>query len=284
MGASKSVVPINIDNYLTIEALEDGMTVSLSVNACEYCIDGSGDWVALPAATPTPAVNTGQTLSFKATRLTPTFADGIGTFSISKKCNLKGNCMSMIYGNSAQGKTTISNNSQFSFLFRNCVNIIEVSRGFLPATTLGNSCYSYMFYGCTSMTIAPELPAMNLAGSCYYYMYYGCTSLVTPSELPATTLQSFCYCSMYQDCTSLVNAPELPARILVSSCYLTMFRGCTSLSYIKAMFISIANYSIDAWVGEVSATGTFVKNAAATWDVTGISGIPSGWTVEEVEV
>lgn len=29
-----------------------------------------------------------------------------------------------------------------------------------------------------------------------------------------------------------------------------------------------------------SSTGTFVKNADATWDVTGTSGIPEGWTVE----
>lgn len=27
-------------------------------------------------------------------------------------------------------------------------------------------------------------------------------------------------------------------------------------------------------------TGTFIKNASATWDVTGVNGIPTGWTVE----
>jgi hypothetical protein len=36
------------------------------------------------------------------------------------------------------------------------------------------------------------------------------------------------------------------------------------------------------WVSGVSPTGTFVKNAAATWDVTGVS--PKGWTVETVNV
>lgn len=36
--------PIDIANYLTIEALEDGLTASLSVNTCEYCIDGDGNW------------------------------------------------------------------------------------------------------------------------------------------------------------------------------------------------------------------------------------------------
>ena len=32
-----------IDNYLTIEALEDGLFASLSFNACEYCIDSDGN-------------------------------------------------------------------------------------------------------------------------------------------------------------------------------------------------------------------------------------------------
>ena len=33
------------------------------------------------------------------------------------------------------------------------------------------------------------------------------------------------------------------------------------------------------WVNGVASSGTFVKNVAAKWDVTGVNGIPSGWTV-----
>ena len=36
------------------------------------------------------------------------------------------------------------------------------------------------------------------------------------------------------------------------------------------------------WVSGVSANGTFVKNSAATWDVNGVSGIPTGWTIQTV--
>jgi hypothetical protein len=47
------------------------------------------------------------------------------------------------------------------------------------------------------------------------------------------------------------------------------------------MFITAPSNSYTSnWVSGVSSTGTFVKNAAATWDVTGVNGIPSGWTVE----
>lgn len=35
-----------------------------------------------------------------------------------------------------------------------------------------------------------------------------------------------------------------------------------------------------SWLNNVSSTGTFVKNSAATWNVTGSSGIPNNWTVE----
>ena len=60
-----------------------------------------------------------------------------------------------------------------------------------------------------------------------------------------------------------------------------MFRGCTSLNYIKATFTTTPSSTYTSnWVNGVSATGTFVKNSAATWTTTGNNGIPTGWTVE----
>jgi hypothetical protein len=59
-----------------------------------------------------------------------------------------------------------------------------------------------------------------------------------------------------------------------------MFSKCTKLNYIKAMFTTQPSNSYTAyWVNKVAASGTFVKNSAATWNVSGINGIPSGWTV-----
>jgi hypothetical protein len=43
-----------------------------------------------------------------------------------------------------------------------------------------------------------------------------------------------------------------------------------------------ATKCLNNWVSNVSATGTFVKSKDATWSVTGVSGIPEGWTVETV--
>ena len=168
----------------------------------------------------------------------------------------------------------------YSSMFRNCAALTTVSE--LPATTLANRCYYSMFNNCTSLTTAPELPATTLADSCYGYMFSSCASLTNaPSILPPTTLRDRCYQSMFQSCTSLTTAPELPATTLANYCYQEMFSGCSNLNYIKAMFTTTPSASYTgSWVSSVAATGTFVKNPAATWNVTGNNGVPSGWVVE----
>ena len=174
--------------------------------------------------------------------------------------------------------TTLANNC-YSNMFRGCTSLTTAPE--LPATTLANNCYYYMFSGCTALTTAPKiLPATTLASYCYYHMFDGCTSLTTAPELPATTLVDQCYYGMFKDCIALTTAPELPATTLVTSCYRTMFSGCTSLCYIKAMFTTLNINNTYEWVKNVASNGTFVKNNTATWNVTGTSGIPSGWAVE----
>ena len=353
------VEPFDINNYLTIVALEDGLTAALSGNTVEYCVDGDENWKSLASNTASESINKGQTLSFRG-NLTPASSKGVGTFKISKSCDLTGNCNSLLFGDDA--KTNLSlNGKDYAFyrLFYNCTTIKNVSSNFLPVTTLAENCYRYMFHGCTSLTTAPALPATTLAYNCYsqmFYkcsslttapklpattlayncysqMFYKCSSLTTAPELPATTLANYCYNYMFQGCTSLTTAPALPATSLSDSCYANMFQGCTSLTtaselpattlayncysqmfygcgslttapalpattlayncysqmfygcsklnYIKAMFTTTPSSSYtNYWVYGVTSSGTFVKNKNATWNVTDVSGIPSGWTVQ----
>ena len=74
---------------------------------------------------------------------------------------------------------------------------------------------------------------------------------------------------------------NMSAETLYSECYKYMFQGCTKFNYIKAMFTTTpsATYT-DSWVDDVASTGTFVKNTSVQWNVTGIHGVPEGWTVE----
>ena len=167
----------------------------------------------------------------------------------------------------------------YTGMFSGCTSLTTAPE--LPATTLIINCYSSMFSGCTSLTTAPELPATTLTNHCYNNMFSGCTSLTNAPMLSATNLANYCYSNMFKNCTSLTNAPELPATTLTDRCYKNMFNGCTSLNYIKAMFLTTPSSSYtENWTNNVSPTGTFVKNASASWDVTGVNGIPENWTVE----
>ena len=166
----------------------------------------------------------------------------------------------------------------YGHMFGGCTSLTAAPE--LPATILTEYCYKQMFINCTSLTTAPKLPATVLANSCYESMFQQCSSLTVAPELPATSLSNACYKSMFYTCSSLTTAPALPATALTSECYEFMFRSCSKLNCIKAMFITepTTEYT-DRWVRGVASTGTFVKNSDATWDVSGVNGIPANWTV-----
>ena len=206
--------------------------------------------------------------------------------------------------------TTIAG-SCYGNMFEGCTSLVNAPD--LPAITLEPNCYTGMFANCTSLTKAPTLPATFAKATCYstmfkrctslvnvpdlnitsfsengnnfcLWMFEGCTSLINAPALPATTLNSGCYWGMFANCTSLVNAPELPATTLVTNCYREMFKNCINLKYVKAMFTTTPESdSTLVWLQNVASSGTFVKNSAATWDVTGVSGVPSGWTVQTAD-
>ena len=193
----------------------------------------------------------------------------------------------------------------FRAMFYGCTSLVYGPQ--LQATSLNYSCYKEMFYNCSSLIEAPELPATSLSDECYLSMFSGCKALITTPNLPAITLRKGCYSSMFYNCTSLVSAPFVIYSLSQNSCQYMfsgcsslekapdilatnlggsnscsyMFRYCSKLNYIKAMFIDAPSttYTRD-WTSGVASTGIFVKNAAATWNVTGSAGIPSGWTVE----
>lgn len=184
----------------------------------------------------------------------------------------------------ASGLST--NNSERTFTTNAAVECHGDVRSLLRKTDFTSATLTpYCFYGLfkgSRITTAPELPATTLTEGCYCRMFYNCTSLVTvPSILPATTLASHCYREMFRSSSKITTAPDLPATTLVDHCYDTMFYECSTLNYVKAMFTTTPSITYTSnWLAWTSSTGTFVKNAAATWDVRGGTGIPNGWTVE----
>lgn len=164
---------IDINDYLTIEALEDDLQISF-IKKCEYCIDGSGYWNILVPNVYTPKIAQGQTLSLKGNVI----IDSSVGISVTKRFNLIGNVMSLLFGdNGKQSYSLEGYDYAFENLFRDCSKLISVSANFLPATILSKNCYNNMFRGCTSLTTAPELHATTLTDSCYSDMFYGCSKL-----------------------------------------------------------------------------------------------------------
>ena len=168
-------------------------------------------------------------------------------------------------------------------MFEGCYSLTSAPS--LPATNLALCCYEYMFGGCKALKVAPSLPASKLASACYSYMFYNCSSLSVAPNLPALNLTEYCYKCMFTNCTSLTTSPILPAVKLAKECYIWMFDGCTKLNYITCMAKDISADSCTSyWVTDVSSSGTFIRARNVDWSVkTGNNGIPSGWTVIEVD-
>ena len=165
-------------------------------------------------------------------------------------------------------------------MFYNCKNLTDLHITSLKYTQVASNACRTMYRYCAFET-APELPATSIGASCYYTMFSGNTKLKHgPTILPATTLYNECYRTMFSGCSNLENAPELPATTLVTSCYHYLLTNCSKINYIKCLATSgINTTNCNNWVSNVAASGTFVKASSATWG-TGVSAIPSGWTVE----
>ena len=253
-------------DYLTIKSLEDNNEIKFYATTSDIrktvsiSTDNGETWTEyVPPTTtsgvdPTAILNTGEKLLIKGENETYANSSNRHTFFSSKTCDLEGNIMSLIYGDNFVTATTLTQNYCFFEMFMG-LKVVNADKLILAATTLSSSCYCQLFCNCTY--------------------------LVKPPVLPATTLQSGCYRQMFQGCTSLTTAPGLPATTLISDCYRSMFLGCSNLSYIKAMFTTTpsTSYTRD-WVSGVATTGTFIKNSVAQWDVSGVNGVPSGWTIE----
>lgn len=258
--------------YLTFDILENGnIGYTMSTNTLEYSKNGGATWTNGSPDTDIP-VNAGDKVLVKFTnpvlyKKNNTFftTNGVCKFYTDCSFNVYGNIMSLIYGDDFKGHVS------FQPMQDNYGNTVDMNH-------LLN-----LFFGCSKLVSAENLvlPATILKDECYNGMFQSCTSLTTaPSVLPAAYVTSFSYSNMFKGCTSLTTAPELPATTLVNNCYSYMFNRCTSLNYIKAMFTTTPSTSYTKnWVQNVAASGTFVKNSAATWTTTGVNGIPSGWNV-----
>lgn len=257
---------LDLSKYFTIEALEDELSVTISTEQTDslyYCIDGDKDWKTLDNENP-PTINTGQIISFKGEYT----SGAIGTFSITKQCNLKGNIMSLLHGDYGGVNKTLHNYC-FKNLFKDCTTIINAHELKLPSLNLTYNCYDHMFYNCTNLITAPELPATELEGGCYQYMFAN-TNITEVPYLPASRIYSYCYTGMFQNCNSLTYVNCFPDYLYFES-YSNynmnyMFYNCKNLTTVVLWsgksFRSLPNYCFYKMFAHCSSlqSATFKNN------------------------
>jgi hypothetical protein len=231
------------DTPLTIEAIEDGTTVTITnplMLFIEYSIDGGATW--------NPGVSNPITISGIAAGGTVQLRGDNGAYSSDGTANnstgitankdyyLYGNIMSLVSSTDYATLTTLTEKYAFARLFRSSSHLKKhaTEELVLPATTLSSNCYRYMFQNCTGLTEAPALHATTMAEACYFAMFIGCSSLTTAPELPSTKLAPGCYTGMFAN-SGLTTAPVLPATELAERCYYQMFYGCTALATAPAL-------------------------------------------------
>lgn len=147
------------------------------------------------------------------------------------------------------------------------------------------STFNKTFCNCTSLTkCTSSLKPKLLYGSSYNQMFKGCTSLVEAPEIQAThhdASGNYHMGQMFSGCTSLTSSPSLEIQTLGKQGYYQLFYGCKNLNEIKMLATDVsATGCLSSWVNGVASAGTFIKSSTATWDITGVDGIPSGWIIK----
>ena len=130
----------------------------------------------------------------------------------------------------------------------------------------------------------PKLPAMTLATACYRLMFRDCAKLTSAPDLPATSLKIKCYAHMFEGCSSMTKAPALLAEALRDSCYAYMFKDCSALSSVTMMARNNYSGASYCWLDGVGAFGTLSKHESAVLAEDSVSGVPTGWEVNETPI
>lgn len=188
MGTPTPPTPSYDTQYLTIESTSDNNTIywkkgssRAQIKTISASTDNGNTWTAYTSSTggaQIATLNAGDKLLVKGENSTyAVSASNYNQFQSTDQFEVKGNIMSLVYGDNFSGQTTLTSGNTFNGLFSQCYGLTSAENLILPATTLTNSCYQNMFSNCTSLTTAPELSATTLAEGCYNYMFENCTSL-----------------------------------------------------------------------------------------------------------
>lgn len=290
-----SVKP-KLPNYLCFTALEDGtftltIPASLSVSDMsyiEYTIDEGDSWIRRENADSTQIVITTPTVKANENvywrgfgmKLATSYGNVYSNFSSTCKFIASGNFHSIYRVDDFNENSTFKDQYCAVKIFMNSL-IVECHIDF-GIITMNNTCRS-AFENCQELLICTSNFRGSGGVSCFLSIFKNCPKLlVSPNLLllQKATGSSSEFNEGFKNCVSLTSI-ELPFYTkLGQRHYLQCFYGCTNLNYIKMLSTDIsATRCLNDWVYNVAATGIFVKNINATWNVSGASGIPANWTI-----
>lgn len=201
----------------------------------------------------------------------------------------------------------------FQNIFYNC-SVVDASELELPWTTLSQWCFGRMFFNCTKLTEPPYLPAETAVDSCYRLMFRNCTALKKIARMGCKNLAYASHYAMYQLCSGLEKVTLPLFDTYANQALSFIFNGCSGLKELTVecpevlstqhMFYCLAGSCMNlerftclaknstanctqSWLGNdasyAAEHATFIKHPDATfWATNSTSGIPTGWTVKNM--
>lgn len=292
MMANQEDTKINPNDYLTFEALYDGVKLlnTKGTNTFQCSTDLGLTWQDWLPETYSPVFNAGDKLLVKCVIPTIDSTNGIGRITSDQakvyKYKVSGDIMSMIFGDDAALNYSLAGYSRcFSSLLYSG-NLVDAGDLILKATELAPYCYNQLLYGCNNNTRLPkELPAKNLASNCYRYFSNGgpYTEIPVVKAKSATDygMYGFVSSSKYITKADLSNIKEISGDVPLGAA----FKNCSGLNFIKIGWKKWENPSglSSSWVNGVASQGTFVMPYNVEFDpesIRGTNGIPEGWELK----
>jgi len=250
-----------LDEYFTIESLEDN-------NEVYFRYYSSGNYMGIEVS---KDKNTWNVYS-------PTSGNGrlISTLNYGEKLYIKRHDRNYTPEDSGwdSGALWNTSNNQYSYSYFYCSKYHNV-RGNIMSLLTSNDAFK-------------TAKKLSLDYNCTFNkLFYQDTKLISAKDLmlPAVTGTENCYRDMFNGCSNLEYAPVIYLNDITNWKIYQMFMGCTKLNYLKCLSTigtdSTTNYYNILY--NTAATGKFVKAAGTTWNQSS-NGIPSGWTIEEVEI
>ena len=244
-----------------IESLEDdnvisvknaGLASSISIDV-EYSFDNK-NWETIHTSSASFDINvsSGQRLYFRSSAVSWGSEDN--QFYTNKKVNVGGNLLSLNLGAQFVGQREFDGISRLEALLWN-TKVVDASNLLFP---FNRGLYLRFFQGCIYLERAPY-------------------------ELPCKLYKDYMYTFMFTGCSSLMVAPIIQCEEIYGSQILRgMFEDCTQLREIRMNANAINSSSMQNFSKNVAVNGVFFKKRGVSY-ASGANGIPTGWTVEEID-